>query len=200
MEVEEGKCWQPGGSGPRPPREVNPRVGPELDAVIRRMLSLKPEERGTAKELAEVMERGVEHARPEVSEGLFEWETLKRTEWPSEDMADTEELGHRARRRNSDVVRVAVEADAAKRAEAKRQQTEVFTRAAARVERDLPQEWGLSLLVLLMPKPLPGQLKPDANGRCRKGQYVINGGCWLKVEVSATRPSFRLRASRPLPP
>jgi hypothetical protein len=34
------------------------------------------------------------------------------------------------------------------------------------------------------PKPLPGQVKPDGNGRCRKGEYTINGGCWLKVELS----------------
>jgi hypothetical protein len=34
-----------------------------------------------------------------------------------------------------------------------------------------------------LPKPLPGQLKPDGNGRCLKGQYAINGGCWLKVEL-----------------
>jgi serine/threonine-protein kinase len=33
------------------------------------------------------------------------------------------------------------------------------------------------------PQPLPGQLKPDANGRCRKGQFAINGGCWLKLDV-----------------
>ena len=33
------------------------------------------------------------------------------------------------------------------------------------------------------PPPQPGQLKPDANGRCRKGLIAINGGCWLKASV-----------------
>ncbi len=41
-----------------------------------------------------------------------------------------------------------------------------------------------AVAVEVPPKPLPGQLKPDGNGRCRKGEYAINGGCWLKVELS----------------
>lgn len=245
--MEEGKCWQPGGSGPQPPREVNPRVGPELDAVVQRMLSLKPEERGTAKGLAEEMERGAERTRPQADEGLFEWETLPRAEWPREDLADAEELGHRARRRSREMVREAVEADAAQRAEANRQKTEALTQPLA---RDVPRARGLSGLlwpaaavvvaILLWPrerqpvsteedrrgaeqsaaeeqrdggviyvgdtattsaqsfvqapagrgialevppKPLPGQLKPDGTGQCRKGLVALNGGCWLKVEV-----------------
>lgn len=95
------------------PRKVNPRVDTRLDAEIRRMLSLKPEERGTAKELAEALERGAEQGAPELDEPLFEWETLKSTEWPQEDLAAAEELGHRARRRKREVVNAAVEADAA---------------------------------------------------------------------------------------
>jgi len=245
--MEEGRCWQPGGSGPRPPREVNPRVGPELDAVLRRMLSLNPEARGTAKELAEEMERGFEQTRPAVDEGLFEWETLTRAEWPREELADAEELGHRARRRNRDRVRLAVEADTAKKEEASRHQEEALILAlapAAPRERRLsgllwlaaavvgglllwprdrqtvstgdglsmaqnssaegqqdggviyvgdsattsaqsfvqaPSGKGISLEV--PPKPLPGQLKPDGSGHCRKGLVALNGGCWLKVEV-----------------
>jgi eukaryotic-like serine/threonine-protein kinase len=245
--MEEGKCWQPGGSGPRPPAEVNPRVGPELDAVIRRMLSLQPEERGTAEELAEQMERGAEQTRREAQEGLFEWETLTRAEWPREDLADAEELGHRARRRSREGVRAAVEADAAKRAEANRQQAKALTRTGGRDEpRARRMSWllwlaatGVGVLLLwprdrqtvsteeelrvaekssaegqqdggviyvgdtatasasswvqpaggkgialeVPPKPLPGQLKPDGNGHCRKGLVALNGGCWLKVEV-----------------
>jgi hypothetical protein len=35
-----------------------------------------------------------------------------------------------------------------------------------------------------LPKqPVPGQLKPDAKGRCRKKQIAINGGCWRKVDL-----------------
>lgn len=196
-------------------------MAPRLDAVIRRMLSLRPEERGTA------------------------------TEWPQEDLAAAEELGHRARRRKREVVHAAVEADAAKQAEAERQKAETRTRAAERVERGEPRVRGQPRLLWLVasvvgalvlwfwdmgplrteeeptvaqrprgeeqqdggsshlgdtalmsvhsttgaptresvalevpPKPLPGQLKPDAKGQCRKGEYAINGGCWLKVDLS----------------
>jgi eukaryotic-like serine/threonine-protein kinase len=106
-----GEDWQPGGSGPRPAKEVNPRVDTQLDAVIRRMLSLKPEERGTAKELAEAMERDSERDGPERDESLFEWETHKSKEWPQDDLAAVEELGHRAHRRDREVVRAAADAE-----------------------------------------------------------------------------------------
>jgi hypothetical protein len=242
--MEEGRCWQPGGSGPLPPREVNPRVGAILDAVIRRMLPLKPEERGTPEELAQEMERRADQAGPEVGEELFEWETLNPAEWPAEDVADAEHLGHRARRRDKDGGRVAAEADAARRAE--HQQSRSLTRAEARVKHGVPRERTLArplwLAVVVMgvalvlwprerepestaapftggqgspaeerrdggvtyvgdtaltsthafvqtpsgkgvalevpPRPLPGQLRPDGNGRCQKGLVAINGGCW----------------------
>jgi hypothetical protein len=32
-------------------------------------------------------------------------------------------------------------------------------------------------------QPLPGQLKPDAKGRCPPRQIAINGACWGKVDV-----------------
>jgi serine/threonine-protein kinase len=34
-------------------------------------------------------------------------------------------------------------------------------------------------------KPLPGQKRPDANGRCpnNKLQVPINGGCWIKLPL-----------------
>jgi hypothetical protein len=31
-----------------------------------------------------------------------------------------------------------------------------------------------------LPEPQPGQLRPDAKGRCpRKQQVSLNGGCWM---------------------
>lgn len=34
------------------------------------------------------------------------------------------------------------------------------------------------------PKPLPGQRRPDATGRCPiKGQVPIHGGCWIKLST-----------------
>jgi hypothetical protein len=34
------------------------------------------------------------------------------------------------------------------------------------------------------PKPVPGQIKPDAKGRCHKGQVALNGGCWFELKIS----------------
>ena len=95
----EGRCWQPGGSGPRPPKELNPWVDPQLDALILRALSLKPEKRGTAEELAEALEKRAAQAGPEAHAPLFEWETLEREKWPPEDVASAGFRGPRPRRR-----------------------------------------------------------------------------------------------------
>jgi hypothetical protein len=137
-------------NGSRAPREVNPRVDTRLDAAIRRMLSLKPEERVTAEELAEVLEQGANQGAPELDDSLFEWETQKGTEWPPEDLAVAEELGHRARRRRREVVHAAVEADAAKRAEAERQKPKARTRATVLVERGVSRVRGLPMLLWLV--------------------------------------------------
>ncbi|HYI00135.1 hypothetical protein [Hyalangium sp.] len=35
-----------------------------------------------------------------------------------------------------------------------------------------------------LPEPLPGQVRPDAKGRCPHPRQVpLNGGCWVKVKV-----------------
>jgi serine/threonine protein kinase len=240
---EEGRCWQPGGRGAPAPRQLNPRVDAQLNALILRMLSPQPEERGAAGELAEAMERGVAHARPSADEPLFEWETLQRSEWTEEERAEAEYLGHRPRRRSRERVREAEQSAAAERA--RREQREAATRArTAESPRQMkPRSWlpwlaaamtlGLwpeetgslrtggplsaarsgskaegdtasvgdtalsssaapvkeparGVIALELPKqPLPGQLTPDAKGRCRKKQIPINGGCWVKVDFTA---------------
>jgi serine/threonine-protein kinase len=46
-----------------------------------------------------------------------------------------------------------------------------------------PSAWS-PIAVEIPPKPLPGQRRPDANGRCRGKLHVpINGGCWIKLPV-----------------
>jgi serine/threonine-protein kinase len=43
---------------------------------------------------------------------------------------------------------------------------------------------GSPIAVDLPPRPLPGQRRPDANGRCPiEPQVAINGGCWIKLHV-----------------
>jgi hypothetical protein len=245
----EGRCWQPEESGPRPPKELNPRVDPQLDALILRALSLKPEKRGTAEELAEALEQRTAQAGPEAHAPLFDWETLEREKWPLAEIASAGFSHHRLRRRDWDEVQAAIEAEAAQ-AKAEAGEAQASTHAVTATGRVLPQEqrrrwlsWialtAMGTLLLwprgtgpgradeefigmrcspkaigrepgsisigdtavassepsgtaptgravtheVPPQPLPGQLKPDANGRCRKGQSAINGGCWLKASV-----------------
>ena len=44
----------------------------------------------------------------------------------------------------------------------------------------------LSVIAMdLPPKPLRGQLRPDASGRCaHRAQVSIQGGCWVKLAIS----------------
>jgi eukaryotic-like serine/threonine-protein kinase len=63
------------GPGPRPARELNPRVSPELDAVISRLLAWAPEERfnGHARQAAEALEEVAQRARSLAAHPLFVW-------------------------------------------------------------------------------------------------------------------------------
>jgi hypothetical protein len=54
--------------------------------------------------------------------------------------------------------------------------------APAALER-APMVWS-AIAVDMPPRPLPGQSRPDANGRCpHRSHVVINGGCWMKLAV-----------------
>jgi serine/threonine protein kinase len=237
----EGQCWLPGGSGVTPPRQPNPRVDAQLNALILRMLSPKPEERGTAGELAAAMERGVAHAGPPADTSLFEWEAQPPSEWTEDERTEARVLGHRPRHRNRQRARESEQVDAATRAEVEQRKAEPCTQATAparRVKSRAWQPWLAAVMALglwpgkpsglrtrapltadrsgsneegdavslgdssvsssdapakapqdaiakeLPKQPRPGQLRPDANGHCRKDLVAINGGCWLKLNVA----------------
>jgi hypothetical protein len=213
--IEEARCWLPGGKGAPPPRQLNPRVDAQLNALISRMLSAHPEERGTARELAEAMERGVAHAGPSADAPLFEWETQTHSVWTKEEQAEAAQLGHRPRRRDQERAREA-EAYAATPAKQMRPRGWLVWLAAvlalglwpgktdsARFEDEATEarrRGPISLGESAQTSPdapataparqdiaetLPRQLKPDESGRCRKGLIAINGGCWGKTEVKA---------------
>jgi hypothetical protein len=117
-------------------------VDAQLNALILRMLSVRPEERGAAGELAEAMERGVAHGGASAQERLFEWETVPPTRWTQEELAEAEYLGHRPRHRDRRFVQLIEEADAATRA-----QREARTRgkAMAPARRERARKWLLGL-------------------------------------------------------
>jgi serine/threonine protein kinase len=162
-----GQCWRPGGKGAPPPRQLTPRVDAQLNALILRMLSLRPEERGAAGELAEAMERGVAHAGPLADVPLFEWETLKSSEWTEEELVEAEQLGHRPRRRNRERVREAEQSDASARAEVARKQAEARARVVAAPQQVKPRRW-LPWLAALMALGL----WPEETGSLRTGGTV----------------------------
>ena len=240
FDTETGQCAFPDRGGVLPPGQLNPRIDAQLSALIYRMLSPHPEERGSAGELTEAMKRGVAHAEPSADGPLFEWETLPPAQWTEAERADAGYLGHRPRYRGREQALVAAQADAAERAQAGPRKAEACgpqVRASRQVK---PRGWlawlaavlalGLwpgqtgSLRTELQPtvaqstsgkapeavslgeaaqspaavsampsdregiteelpeQPVPGQLKPDAKGRCPNRQIVINGGCWAKVD------------------
>jgi hypothetical protein len=48
-----------------------------------------------------------------------------------------------------------------------------------------PVALGGKVLALDMPRePLPGQIKPNHGGQCPSSMHAINGGCWMKLDVS----------------
>ncbi|MBN1205695.1 MAG: serine/threonine protein kinase [Myxococcaceae bacterium] len=71
----DSEVWREGGSGPRPPSALNPRVGPELDALILRLLAVAPVERfqGVAQEVVRATEQAREAITPKRDHPLFDW-------------------------------------------------------------------------------------------------------------------------------
>ncbi|MDY7232703.1 hypothetical protein [Hyalangium rubrum] len=65
------RLWYADRASPRTPWVLNARVDPQLSALILRMLSLRPKARGTAQELARLLEQEAECAGPTADQPLF---------------------------------------------------------------------------------------------------------------------------------
>jgi hypothetical protein len=209
----EGQCWLRGGQGITPPRQLNPRVDAQLNALILRMLSPRPRARGTGGELAEAMERGAAHGGPSADAPLFEWETQEPSEWSEEERAKAAELGHRPRRRTRQAVlakrgkprswlpwlaaglavglwpgkpgslRSKAPLTAASSGSAEEADTVSLGDSSVRAS-DASAKAPEDAIAQELPKhPGPGQRRPDAKGRCFKEQIAINGGCWRKLNL-----------------
>ncbi|MDC0709544.1 serine/threonine-protein kinase [Stigmatella sp. ncwal1] len=63
--------WEPAGAGPPPPLTLNPRVETQLNVLILRMLSVDPQARGGAGELAVLLERAAKSTGSGMDEPLF---------------------------------------------------------------------------------------------------------------------------------
>ena len=179
----EGQCWLPGGRGVTPPRQLNPRVDAQLNALILRMLSTRPEERGTAAELAVAMERGVAHAGPSADMPLFERAPISRGKarswlpWLAAAMA----LGLWPGKPGALRTRTTFTAE---QGGSNAEGDEVSVGENAVSSSDAPARAPQGAIAKELPKqPQPGQLRPDAQGRCRKDLVAINGGCWLRLNL-----------------
>jgi hypothetical protein len=186
-------------------RVSNPRCSPELSALVARMLSPRPEARGSARELAEALEHAARSAEPAADVPLFTGEEpvsaglfpvprrvsvrrpprMRRWAWPvaaglggalALSLAGMLEV----RSAESPAESHLAEGDAKDGGTAAVGDSALTAPTAP--ERAPSME--SSIAVELPPKPFPGQRRPDAQGRCPgKVQVAINGGCWRKVPV-----------------
>jgi hypothetical protein len=188
--------WGPKGTGPLALRAVNARCCAELSELVSRMLSVRPEARGSARELAEALEQAARKAGPSAEVPLFAlphhvmpreprpapWSWLMAAagmggavalgiSWmlSAQPQEEVEQVQAAASEEGRDAGAVAV-GDAALTAPVP------LTRTPS----------ALSVIALDLPlKPLPGQTRPDAAGRCpSRTQVPIHGACWVKLGVS----------------
>jgi serine/threonine-protein kinase len=170
------------------------------------MLSPSPEARGTARELAEALEQAAREAGPEADVPLF----IRQLSAPMKVRATTPHpVPRRAPGRSGRPWLTAASLGGALALGAAWILSAPTGEQAARTQSSAPEEtedggtvavgdavltapvpatrtpsaW-FPIAVDLPPKPLPGQRRPDANGRCPiEPQVVINGGCWIKLPV-----------------
>jgi len=186
--------WKTEGPGPQPAHELNRRCGVELSALISRMLSRQPEARGSARELARAMEKAARKAGPEADAPLFAGGTGRDVGAPSPEVPRLSwkpwlaaagfagavvALGA-AWRLSAALAPVAEHQEEARDAGSVAVGDTVLT--APEASPHTPSA-GTLIAMEVPPKPLQGQVRPNAQGRCpSKDLVIINGGCWMKLD------------------
>jgi eukaryotic-like serine/threonine-protein kinase len=183
-------------------------VAPPLRELILRMLSVLPEERGTAAELATLLERAAEHleqvsappsnVRPASARavlrpfGPLTRERASRSGLAAAAVALALGAGifwgvSRQAARQSFVPGRAV----AQSAPADEGTTGLGDTASRATQGQPSASWPEAMSEDTLPEPLPGQLRPDAKGRCPgKQQVALNGACWLKASAEREECSW----------
>jgi serine/threonine protein kinase len=180
------------------------RVEPPLRALILRMLSLRPEERGTAAQLAQEMER-VAASLPDssVPVNVSTEEQVARQRVG----ASTSSRAHLRSWRSWLAVGAAglavaiwarwmTPAESEEGASVVQEETAEADQpdagpvglgdaAVSAATGDTPETLGPKVMAEeALPEPQPGQARPDAKGRCpRKRQVALNGGCWMRLSA-----------------
>ncbi|WP_224242480.1 serine/threonine-protein kinase [Hyalangium gracile] len=153
-------------------------VEPVVRALILRMLAVHPEQRGTAAQLAEALERASRpppSARPRwhwlamaAAVTLVVWTGWAVAKWSGEKPLLAQERREAAAPREADTSGLGEAASTASTAQS----------AEPPVQAPLAQE--------ALPEPQPGQVRPDARGRCpHKAHVSLNGACWVPVNHEA---------------
>jgi serine/threonine protein kinase len=182
-----------------PPALRSARVEPPLRALILRMLSMSPEERGTAAQLAQEMER----VAASLSNSSAPWSASTKEQIAGQSAgASTSSRAHLRSWRpwlaaGASGLAVAIwarwttPAESQEGASVAQEETAEADRpgagpvglgdaAVSAATGDSPETLGPKVMAEeTPPEPQPGQARPDAKGRCpRKRQVAFNGGCW----------------------
>jgi len=196
---DEQGLWQATGPDLRPVLESNPWVEPQLREVLVRLLSVAPEHRGTAAQVAQALEAAAgEEERPASSQPPVRarawkpWLALAAAAacavllWSSQWVPGA----FNAQAPDSGTVAVGDTSPTAHQA------------ATAAPEENKP------IAQQPPPQPRPGQARPDEKGRCPGTKQVpINGGCWVDVSslmspeecVASGYVSFKRKCYLPAP-
>ncbi|ADO74878.1 serine/threonine-protein kinase [Stigmatella aurantiaca] len=203
--------WRLEGLASASPIALNPHVAPQLNDLILRMLSMRPEERGTAEALAEALEQAaVASAPPSLPTGNAVAETQAQAHevpFPAPGSAARVSLPVRTQpwlglAGMAAVLALGVwlcwgtsqtfpgppsvatpRADEAHLEDGGTSGLGDEAVTAAAVAPPVPSVSGESHEGTL-PEPMPGQTRPDAKGRCAHPQQIrLNGGCWVKTSL-----------------
>jgi hypothetical protein len=200
LEEPGSEVWSEGGPGPRPVRELNPRVSPELEALISRLLALAPEERfnGEARRAAEALEQVAQRASSLGDSPLFEW-------------------GHHQSPcvRSPEAVQLTAQRDATARQELERREAAKKTRTATVLEQPrrsaFAPAWAAAgaaaflvlVLVLVTERRPPGEPRGPAMMGSREDRGVSVGDSAMSPALSTPAPAPQggkaSTVARPLP-
>jgi serine/threonine protein kinase len=180
------------------------RVAPPLRAVILRMLSLRPEQRGTAALLAQEMERAA--ASLPDSSACVSGSLQEQAAGQSAGARASPRTRLRSWRRwlaagaasvllatwirwmtpGESVERTSVaQPEHAEQGQPEAGPVGLGEAVASASTEASPETLGPRVMAEeTPPEPQPGQTRPDAKGRCPRKQHVaLNGGCWMKFSV-----------------
>jgi eukaryotic-like serine/threonine-protein kinase len=188
---------------------------PRLRALIRRMLAAKPEERGSAAQLAEELEQAAELPEVRAPKPQQAAAQVPKAEKASEPSVPAEGVVSPAPARPAKPGRVLAVAGLAlavwtwqpvsRQTMAESSVAEAQSggkntpdvgpsglgeAAAATAHTEAPQSFQEVMAEDTPPEPQPGQTRPDVKGRCpHKAQVALNRGCWLEISLEPARCS-----------